>query len=126
MLVAGVLLLGPGCDSNSPDSRAVKELSDQVGRLVDQASHSLSPLTPDTTELQRGTSEEIAKLFIFEYTVFDIPSSASPQEMQSTLMKVGQDRWECFASTPLETKLRFFCKRRPQSYLHFIPRWFPG
>ena len=111
-----------GCDTSSPD---VRKLTDEFSRTVDDARKRLSDLTPSKDDIRSLTTDELAKLAVFEYKVIDIKKDTSTQDMQEVLAALGQERWECFDTQDYRESLRFFCKRRPQTYLRYVPRMFP-
>ncbi len=86
---------------------------------------------PAAESLQRKTSEaadsageEVNKVFTFEYRVLDIPQAASRAHIERELNAAGQEMWECFDMKEYGDSFRFFCKRRPKTYLRYIPRLF--
>lgn len=75
--------------------------------------------------------EEVKKLSKWEYQVFSVKIEDSPSKMQSALNDIGEKRWECFHTEKIFTKgsngervgkLFFFCKRKPDTLLKYIPK----
>ena len=101
-----------GCESKSVQS------------AYDEARGSFDELIPLKDKAQTAAKEEVSKLFTFEYKVAEIDNSASSAQVEALLSGLGRERWECFDSAPLGGKLRFFCKRKPDTVLKYIPRAF--
>jgi hypothetical protein len=101
----------------------VKAVTDGVMKTYQEAKKDIASFTP---QVQSMTTEEIEKLFAFEYNVIDIPERANRESIALTLQGLGKERWEVIQIIPqLDGSLRVFVKRRPQSYLRYIPRFFP-
>ena len=110
--------------SNPEDTAKLNRVVDDLTRKISDAGDSLQKYAPDTNEVSQMTSEEISKLFSFEYLVKDMDDSLSPSQMGMELQRLGLERWECFNTLQIGSKLRFFCKRHPETYLRYIPRVF--
>lgn len=104
------LILWTSCDSNP-----------EFSRTVDKVKNSLSELT---TEKENMASQELEKLFIYEYQVFDLPSNASAEVIQANLSNLGKERWDCFHIDRNQTNINIVCKRRPKSYLRYVSNIF--
>jgi len=100
------------------ESKQVKESLDSIG---DQ----LKRLEPAKESVETATKAEVEKLWIHEYKVEEIPVTMDSTQIEEQLMTLGKDRWDCFHLEKKEEVLQIFCKRRPQSYLRYIPRWLP-
>lgn len=98
--------------------RHVKQLRDKAGEKIDQLSSSKE-------QVSEMTSEEFEKLSIFEYKIEELPLKSETAEIEQLLSNLGKQRWECFDVLQTEKTLRIFCKRRPETYLRYIPRIFP-
>ena len=73
------------------------------------------------SELSTRSTEEVQKLFQFEYFVEDIPLDLDAEEMQIRLQDLGKKRWDCFNMEHVaKGSIRVFCKRRPDSYLQYM------
>jgi len=79
--------------------------------------------------------EEVKKLSKWEYEVFSIAIEDSPKKMEAALDEIGEERWECFHTEKIFTtsasgkrvgKLFFFCKRKPETLLKYIPKTLLG
>ena len=114
------LLLLASC--NRSDNQAIGAVTDQLKKTYEDAKKGVSSLTP---EVQSMTSAEIDKLFAYEYAVIDVPLSSSRGEVEEKLLLMGRDRWEAFSTEPRSDGTRIYFKRRPASYLRYIPRLAP-
>lgn len=103
-----------GCDQNSGD----------LSKLEQEARSLLKGVSEDHKKVQDATTKEVEKLFTFEYKVFDFSMEASSGEIEKKLSEGGREGWECFAVHEKRPNLRFFCKRRPKTYLRYVPRIF--
>ena len=112
------------CDGSRPDPR-MEDLKKDINKSLQDVRRFFSDHTPSTNEVTQKTSTELNKLFAFEYRVIEIPADMPPIEVEKRLNGAGQERWECFNSCKSEGHVRFYCKRRPESYLRYIPRFFP-
>ena len=75
-----------------------------------------------TANKEQLASEEIEKLFVYEYKIVSLPFEVHRQEEE--LSRLGMQRWECFHIDVRENEVRAYCKRRPKTYLRYIPRVF--
>lgn len=103
-------------ESLSRVEREVKQALAEIGKKVDD-------YAPAAKEVKKSTTAEIEKLFVFEYKVFDLGDDTSLSKIEEQLQKLGEERWECFHIERFETRLSAFCKRRPKTYLRYIPRF---
>ena len=94
-----------------------KSSADKIGGLIDD-------IKPHKEELEKKTTEEISKLSTFEYKVAEFKSNITNEELQTKLEELGQERWDCFHVERQTFTLTFFCKRRPKTYLRYIPKLF--
>ncbi len=104
-----------GCDSDPSKS---------ISKFIDQASSKVSQVAPDPGKVSELTQDEISKLFTFEYKVVELDAALSSKELELKLSELGKEMWECFSVAPVDSTLKVFCKRRPKTYLRYIPRWF--
>lgn len=114
----------PSRNSDSPDSKSpgvVATLSDTLERSYEGARSTLDSITPDRDDLTEKAQEEIMKLHAFEYKVTDLPPEASLEELQEELSALGRERWDCFSVVQGASSARLLCKRRPSSYLRYVP-----
>jgi hypothetical protein len=110
-----VALLFSGCQS--------KDKNSQIRDLVDSLTNPQN--IPSREKLSEGAQQEVEKLFVFEYKVAEVKAELPAADLEAALQALGQERWECFALQQQGAMLRLFCKRRPKTYLRFIPRMFP-
>jgi hypothetical protein len=94
----------------------MRQVGDSLEKHVDKTLDDASQMS----------AEEISKLNRFEYRVVDI-EEGSAAENEQFLTMLGNEGWECFSTERLDfvQKQRFYCKRRPATYLRYLPRWFP-
>ena len=112
------------CESGKPPAE-LESLNSQLKDFLKKAEQKIEGLTPETRGVSEATSQEVEKLFTFEYKVVEFKTEASSQEIEARLQALGQDRWECFSSEGSSRSLRIFCRRRPKTYLRYIPRLIP-
>lgn len=131
--VLAFLLLLPGCGSSqeqpaatpSPQARSsLEQISDELSAALEKASRKVSEIAPSGEQVKQSATGEVEKLYIFEYKVAEFSLDATAGEIESELNSLGKERWECFASERTEKNLRVMCKRRPKTYLRYIPRMF--
>lgn len=82
-------------------------------------------MTPSKDKVSGLAGDEIEKLHALEYRVEEIPWSSEIDELNQRLAELGRDRWDCFHLERAFDVNRIYCKRRPKSYLRYIPRVFP-
>lgn len=114
----GTLLLLPSC--KRPDSND-GIIPKGIKQSIRSAKDTVADLTSDGSEMAQG---EVEKLFVFEYKVVEFQMDLPASELQESLTLLGRERWDCFHVEPQELSNRFFCKRRPKTYLRYIPRVF--
>ncbi len=122
ILITAVSTILSGCQSDTPE---VSQLKDEVHKLVERTSDALNQLAPKKDALVGKANDEVDKLFAFEYIVHDLPIKASSDELSTTLNDLGKERWECFSVVDNIDGKQLLCKRRPQSYLRYVPRVIP-
>lgn len=115
-----------GCDQLEKEQSHLKELQAEASKQIGEMQRLFEEIKPKGSDLTGQATEEVEKLFIFEYEVFEVDRSKSAKELTGILQQHGKERWECFYIEQLVDSLRIYCKRRPKSYLRYIPRWFPG
>ena len=121
LLLSSFLVLSlVGCDNQKQDSSELfKTLDRQLSDLKKGLKDSMGQ-----NDLDHRASSELEKLFTFEYKVVDLPSKASSVDLEKKLKKLGAERWECFSIRQISDKIQIACKRRPKTYLRYIPRVF--
>ncbi len=120
LLLLPIFMLQVACDRVTDET--IQQVSEGVTQTVNSAKEGIESLKP---HIQTRTSEEFEKLFIFEYKVKELPIAATSASIEAELTLLGSDRWECYAVQTFDDHLRLFLKRRPESYLRYIPRVFP-
>lgn len=108
-----------GCE-RSVDESQFDKITRSVQDSISSATKKISELTPSSNELSSLTTEEIEKLFNFEYKVIELESTLPNSEIEGKLSQLGIDRWECFHVEKNGAFLRIFCKRRPKTFLRYI------
>jgi len=112
------------CDSGV-DTEKLEKLSRDLKNTLAGTKDKVVELSPSSRDIQSLTTDEFKKLSAFEYKVSELPRSASAIELEAELSVLGVDRWECFQIDQTETHYRVFCRRRPATYLRYVPRMFP-
>lgn len=112
------LLFLISCDQGSENSE-IQRLTKELDQTLQEAHEFFQGATSTGTGM---ATKEVEKLFTFEYRVEEFENSLTSEELQDKLQELGQERWECFHAEPLAKSLRFFCKRRPKTYLRYIPK----
>jgi len=112
-----------GC-SKSEDLEKVKK---DLEITINKANKNIKELTQEYTKkekIEELTTDEFEKLFTYEYKVSEFSLELSVQEIEEGFQKLGKDRWECFDIEKDEESYKVFCKRKPKTYLRYIPRVF--
>ncbi|MCB0309623.1 MAG: hypothetical protein KDD42_00225 [Bdellovibrionales bacterium] len=118
-----VALFLVGCNSSEEESQA-QSLSNEFERLVEKMARKFDELTPSSSDVHKLTTAEVEKLFTYEYKTLELSADAGPKEIETKLAELGADRWDCFYAERVNKALLFYCKRRPKTYLRYIPRVF--
>ena len=114
------LLIMNACGSkDSKTGDTVKELNAELDRL-----------TKTVTDFVQTAQvpEELKKLQQFEYKVIEIPRATPSPDVENRLNELGKERWDCTlggSSATIES-LTFYCKRRPDTPLKYVPKTFLG
>lgn len=117
--IAIIFLLFTACD-NSKDLEALKS---DLEKTIEETTTAIKEMTKDSDKIDDLASEEVEKLFNYEYTVKDYDSSLSAEEFEVNLKALGKDRWICFHIEKEIKYYRVFCRRRPKTYLRYLPRF---
>lgn len=104
---------------------ALDELTSTLSSALNQTTDRVREMSPSADELKGMTTDEVNKLFAFEYRVQELPVTSTASEIERAIAALGDERWECFDVESRKETLLIFCKRRPQTYLRYIPRVFP-
>lgn len=109
-----ILAAFTGCEDRygapSDTQRELEEFKDGISELM---KHTDQPMA------------EVKKLREWEYLVTSIPLEQGQTDYERTLNRLGKDRWDCFdihQVTEPRPALMIFCKRPPDTPLHFVPR----
>lgn len=116
--------IAAGCDSGIGD-KTVNQIKDESSKTVEELKRILTDLAPSQDQIHSLTTEEVKKLSVFEYRVYELAKDPATIDLEAALESAGRERWECFGILPGEKSLRLLCKRRPETYLRYIPRVFP-
>ena len=84
----------------------------------------LTALGPHAEALKNLSTDEVMKLFRWNYKVVDLAPSLPSSGLEDELNRLGKENWECFSIVALSTGIRVTCKKRPMSavnYLQYIP-----
>lgn len=103
----------------------LNELARELKQVVDDTTTHVSDISPSAEDVKNLTNDEINKLFAFEYRVESLKKDLPADQLEAALSKLGQERWECFDVEAHADVYQIFCRRRPQTYLRYIPRFFP-
>jgi hypothetical protein len=123
ILLLILIFTGAGCQ-RSENGGNQPDLARELERTFEQLKTTLSEMADKPSQMKDLTSDEIEKLFNFEYLVVDLPAKMPSPDLEKKLNQLGEERWDCFQIERLETKIAISCKRRPKTYLRYIPRWF--
>jgi hypothetical protein len=132
ILGLAVLLSLAGCTSDQTTKQEPSDLEKAVSQLMAQSGELVEELTPLGQQVGKtvaegaktvGTSatDEVQKLFRWEYKVTDLPAEYGSAEIEVYLNGLGMDRWDCFRVEPVQGTFRVFCKRPPKSPLRYMP-----
>lgn len=112
-----------GCNNNEKIDKVKKDLE----QTIQKANKNIQELTSEYAnkdKLNELTTEEVEKLFTYEYKVLELDNSLSASEIEEQLQTLGKERWECFNVISEQKSYKVFCKRKPKTYLRYIPRVF--
>ncbi len=108
-------------DTEQDNNSVVNSLQEQFSKFLDQVYSKQKPLS-------EKAQKEIEKLFTFQYKIVEYSDSLSAAELEKKLNKLGKERWDCFYVSHIKKnnqgKIRIFCKRKPKTYLRYVPRVF--
>jgi len=109
------------CLCQRVDNDTVKSVTDELKATFSDAGKGVSDVAPSVRSM---TVDQLEKLFIYEYKVIDVDGEASPQRVEAILNAMGQERWVSYSVTPISSGVRIYLKRRPKTYLQYVPRPF--
>ncbi len=107
-----------GCDSRPEPT--IEEVWNQARSATDTALNSVENLEAGRTK------REFAKLTQYEYNIVELPLEVPTADLQRKLSVLGVDGWDCAPPLTRMEKLLIFCKKRPESFLRYIPQTFLG
>ena len=113
-------LLLASCKSDQQPS--VEKVKEELSKLYQQTHEAIQGVTPAVQSL---TTEQLEKLFIFEYQIMEVAADSPTSDIERRLQAFGRERWECYFVEHSGNSTRFYLKRRPATYLRYVPRWFP-
>lgn len=111
------------CDTPA-GAKSEVNIGAQLQQLIDSASKQVSDVTPSKERVKELTADEVQKLYSFEYRFLEVELKAPASQIEAKLNELGQDTWECSFVDKNEVNLRFLCKRKPKTYLRYVPRIF--
>ncbi|HMO02174.1 MAG TPA: hypothetical protein PKD37_00310 [Oligoflexia bacterium] len=110
------------CKKDSTSASDNSNLTSSNGKDILEQAYEFA--TDGSTKLSQLTNEQLSKLFVWEYKVV-MPKAQNELGLQKSLSALGQERWECFPFyAPTITDLTLICKRRPQTFLRYVPAFF--
>ena len=104
-------------ESGKP-STATEEVQQQITEAIDQY-------------VVKGKSiEELKKLHQIEYKVFTLPIDNSLAKLEGVLSRMGKEKWDCYHIERVSVireerkvgRLLFFCKRKYDTLLRYVPQ----
>ena len=121
-----VVLSFSSCDSkkNNDEPGIFGEIAKKVGEEYSDAKQTFNEIAPSANDVKENTSKEVEKLFTFEYKVSEFDINSDSGKLEEELTALGKDMWECFDIIPSEKTIKVFCKRRPKTYLRYLPKMF--
>jgi hypothetical protein len=123
---------GPGTPSPSAEGYSLDSVMATLEGRVQSAQRVIAP---HAEFLQKTTTDEVEKLFRWEYKVTELPKGTTASDLEQRLADLGLEGWECFdiytvpygsgpdGSGPNGTRIT--CKRRPRSALNYF-KYVPG
>jgi len=106
----------PSC--KKVDDKTVDDLKKRAEQAIKDTHQGIKDLTPRVKSM---TVDELEKLFVFEYRVVDLDGEQSSDKIQALLNSLGRERWEAYAINPTSVGIRMYFKRRPRTYLEYVP-----
>lgn len=121
--IIAVAVILPGCKSDQPtNEKPSPSILETFNSSVSDISKTIDSSTKETREsVQQLATEELEKLYKYEYKVVSLPASLSDQEMEAQLSELGRERWHCFHGETVNGSTRLICSRLPLSVLKFVP-----
>jgi hypothetical protein len=101
------------------------DLVDSLGNNFNSLSDSISSQTEGLSESAKIRAK---KLFKIEYKLLKFPSEGSLRDIETTLSRMGEERWDCFhiESQEINEDLQtvIYCKRLPIDYMRIATTLF--
>ena len=113
-----ILLLLAGCQQETPSS--LDRLINKTLEVSDTALEQVSNLSPEDAK------KEFKKLSQIEYKVLSLKKEISAAEFEGVLSVYGQKGYDCAAPLIRAEDMMILCKRRPDTYLRYIPQTVVG
>ncbi|RMG39456.1 MAG: hypothetical protein D6719_13235 [Candidatus Dadabacteria bacterium] len=107
---------------DSSDNASEKALTEELAKILKEAKKVAGQVSPFNPDVQEKAQKEFEKLFVFEYSVKRFPADIEDHRLEHELNSVGKQRWECFDVERDKDQLVFYCKRRPKTYLRYLPK----
>ncbi len=106
----------------------------EAARKIDALQRNVEDLISSNDTLKNLSTEdastELKKLRQFEYRIFSLPAGVNDDQIEAALNLHGKNFWECFdverVSKEEGVELRFFCKRKPETLLRYLPQTLLG
>ena len=117
ILLCGLVFL-IGCDSKSNDS--LQKLYDDTVEASDKALDKVSSVNSEEAK------KEFRKLGQFEYQVLSFKKDIPAAELEGRLGVYGLQGFDCQSPLIRNEELIVLCKRRPESFLRYIPQTIVG
>jgi len=110
-------------------TNVLKEGVDDASKAAAEQYDEVVKILKDKGFIDKTTDsvEEFKKLHQMEYQILEFDSQTSKSLIEIELNSMGKNRWDCYQMHPVTTregerKLRFYCKRRPDTPLRYVPR----
>jgi hypothetical protein len=112
-----------GCkDNQAREDKPSESILDTLHSSVSDIGKTIDSTTKETREnVQQLASQELEKLYKYEYKVVSFQASLSDQELEAQLAELGKDRWNCFHGETVNGSTRLICSRLPVSVLKLVP-----
>lgn len=116
-LLGAALMVAAGVVSAGAEEPPASAGWDQIRELYERAREAGEEVPGSVYEWVR---RDLASIGDWQYRIADIPDG-SAAELEELLGKFGESRWEVIWIERRGSHLRFFMKRRAQSYLGRVP-----
>ncbi len=96
LLVIFLALNFTGC-SDPEQQRQLEETLQGIQRTLSEGMERVTKTAPSRQDIESMADEELKRLSSFEYHVVDLDRDMSASQMDSALLKLGSERWECYS-----------------------------